>query len=215
MFGNWFLKSNHLTKTPSCLRTNGHKSLLQTATKHCRNISKFPYKAKHKLEHLLREAEDMLAHGSPTSHVYREIKAQVRYAIATGWDLTGETADELSRRRAQVFRAAADGSVADMLTLSGWSCVTKPGFHSSVPSRRSTLSPTRNPVVVVPLPYGDFCGVASACPAAGEGGASLRKHSYAVRPTEQTRKAQASVPGTFSALVPEWEAMRTRRVRLR
>ncbi|MBS28163.1 MAG: phosphoglycerate mutase [Alphaproteobacteria bacterium] len=33
------------------------------------------------------------------------------YAIATGWDLTGETADELSRRRAQVFRAAADGSV--------------------------------------------------------------------------------------------------------
>lgn len=33
------------------------------------------------------------------------------YAIATGWDLTGETADELSRRRAQVFRAAPDGSV--------------------------------------------------------------------------------------------------------
>lgn len=32
------------------------------------------------------------------------------YAIATGWDLTGETPDRLSRRRAQVFRAAPDGT---------------------------------------------------------------------------------------------------------
>jgi broad specificity phosphatase PhoE len=32
------------------------------------------------------------------------------YGIATGWDLTGETPDEMSRRRAQVFRAAPDGT---------------------------------------------------------------------------------------------------------
>ncbi len=31
------------------------------------------------------------------------------YGIATGWDLTGETPDEMSRRRGQGFRALADG----------------------------------------------------------------------------------------------------------
>ena len=31
------------------------------------------------------------------------------YGIATGWDLTGETPDEMSRRRAQVFEAQPDG----------------------------------------------------------------------------------------------------------
>lgn len=33
------------------------------------------------------------------------------YALATGWDLTGETAERLSRRRAQIFRAHTDGTV--------------------------------------------------------------------------------------------------------
>jgi broad specificity phosphatase PhoE len=32
------------------------------------------------------------------------------YGIATGWDLAGETPDEMSRRRGQVFTAAPDGS---------------------------------------------------------------------------------------------------------
>lgn len=32
------------------------------------------------------------------------------YGIATGWDLSGETPEEMSRRRAQVFVAAPDGS---------------------------------------------------------------------------------------------------------
>ncbi len=41
------------------------------------------------------------------------------YALATGWDLTGESPDEMSRRRAQVFRAAPDGSaVIDALNVS-------------------------------------------------------------------------------------------------
>jgi broad specificity phosphatase PhoE len=41
------------------------------------------------------------------------------YALATGWDLTGESADDMSRRRAQIFRAAPDGSaVIDALNVS-------------------------------------------------------------------------------------------------
>lgn len=32
------------------------------------------------------------------------------YGIATGWDLSGETPDEMSRRKAQVFEAAPNGS---------------------------------------------------------------------------------------------------------
>lgn len=32
------------------------------------------------------------------------------YGIATGWDLSGETPDEMSRRRAQVFDADPDGT---------------------------------------------------------------------------------------------------------
>ncbi|MDE0779268.1 MAG: histidine phosphatase family protein [Alphaproteobacteria bacterium] len=32
------------------------------------------------------------------------------YGIATGWNLSGETPDEMSRRRGQVFEATADGS---------------------------------------------------------------------------------------------------------
>lgn len=40
------------------------------------------------------------------------------YGIATGWDLSGETPDEMSRRRGQVFRASPDGSAAiDQLNL--------------------------------------------------------------------------------------------------
>ena len=41
------------------------------------------------------------------------------YALATGWDLTGETPDEMSRRKAQIFHATADGSAAiDTLNVS-------------------------------------------------------------------------------------------------
>lgn len=32
------------------------------------------------------------------------------YALATGWDLNGETPDEMSRRKAQIFRVTPDGS---------------------------------------------------------------------------------------------------------
>lgn len=40
------------------------------------------------------------------------------YGIATGWDLSGETPDEMSRRRGQVFRATPDGSATvDQLNL--------------------------------------------------------------------------------------------------
>jgi len=41
------------------------------------------------------------------------------YGIATGWDLNGETPEEMSRRRAQVFRALpGGGAVKIRLNLS-------------------------------------------------------------------------------------------------
>jgi broad specificity phosphatase PhoE len=41
------------------------------------------------------------------------------YGIATGWDLSGETPEELSRRRAQVFVAGPDGTAQiEQLNLS-------------------------------------------------------------------------------------------------
>ncbi|MEP4378125.1 MAG: histidine phosphatase family protein [Alphaproteobacteria bacterium] len=41
------------------------------------------------------------------------------YALATGWNLTGETPDEMSRRKAQIFHASPDGSAEiDALNVS-------------------------------------------------------------------------------------------------
>jgi probable phosphoglycerate mutase len=48
----------------------------------------------------------------PTPRIVVTHRGVIRtvYALATGWDMTGETPDEMSRRKAQIFRGAADGS---------------------------------------------------------------------------------------------------------
>lgn len=72
---------------------------------------------------MLPRISDMLADlaADPAPRIIVTHRGVIRavYALATGWDLTGESADEMSRRRAQVFRAAPDGSAAiDTLNVS-------------------------------------------------------------------------------------------------
>lgn len=53
---------------------------------------------------------DIAAAATPRIVVTHRGVIRAVYALATGWDLTGESADEMSRRKAQVFHAAPDGS---------------------------------------------------------------------------------------------------------
>lgn len=55
---------------------------------------------------------DLAADPAPRIVVTHRGVIRAVYALATGWDLTGESADEMSRRKAQVFRVAPDGSAA-------------------------------------------------------------------------------------------------------
>lgn len=55
---------------------------------------------------------DMAAADTPRIVVTHRGVIRTVYALATGWDLAGETPDEMSRRKAQVFRATADGGAA-------------------------------------------------------------------------------------------------------
>lgn len=53
---------------------------------------------------------DIAARTGPRIIVTHRGVIRTVYGIATGWDLAGETPDEMSRRRAQVFAASPDGS---------------------------------------------------------------------------------------------------------
>lgn len=53
---------------------------------------------------------DMAAQAAPRIVVTHRGIIRTVYALATGWNLVGETPDEMSRRRAQMFRAMPDGS---------------------------------------------------------------------------------------------------------
>lgn len=55
---------------------------------------------------------DMAAAGGDRVVVTHRGVIRAIYALATGWDLTGETPDRLSRRRAQIFRLNEDGTPA-------------------------------------------------------------------------------------------------------
>jgi broad specificity phosphatase PhoE len=62
---------------------------------------------------------DLAADPAPRIVVAHRGVIRAVYALATGWDLTGESPDEMSRRKAQVFRAAPDGSAKiDQLNMS-------------------------------------------------------------------------------------------------
>ncbi len=53
---------------------------------------------------------DLAANAAPRIVVTHRGVIRAVYALATGWDLTGESADEMSRRKAQIFDASPDGS---------------------------------------------------------------------------------------------------------
>lgn len=53
---------------------------------------------------------DIAADPAPRIVVTHRGVIRTVYALATGWDLTGETPDEMSRRKAQIFHVSPDGS---------------------------------------------------------------------------------------------------------
>jgi len=63
--------------------------------------------------------DDMTRRDGPVVVVTHRGVIRTVYGIATGWDLNGETPEEMSRRRAQVFRALpGGGAVKIRLNLS-------------------------------------------------------------------------------------------------